>query len=97
MTISWKNSDDNLVFLIGKLSQTTVTSLLPIKKQLQTYNDELNIDLSQLTNVDSAGLAYLVELKEYCDKHKIDVCFKNATNALIKLIALYNAETLLEN
>lgn len=97
MTIAWQHVDDNLVILVGKLSQTTVTSLLPIKKQLQTYNGGLTIDLSQLTNVDSAGLAYLIELKQFCENNSIDVCFNSATIALTKLITLYNAEPLLKN
>lgn len=97
MTIEWQQADENSVFLVGKLSQKTVISLLPIKKQLQKYNDSLNIDLSQLSNVDSAGLAYLVELKEYCENNNINVYFENATEALDKLIALYNAESLLKN
>lgn len=97
MSASWQNVSDNSVKLIGKLSQSTVTSLLPIKKQLQTYNSELNVDLSQLTKVDSAGLAYLLELKEIAEKKAIVVRFKGATVALSKLIALYNAEPLLKN
>lgn len=97
MAVFWENVDDNSVKLSGKLSQSTVTSLLPIKKQLQTYNSELNIDLSQLTKVDSAGLAYLLELKQVGENKAIVVRFSNATVALTKLIALYNAEPLLKN
>ncbi len=97
MTIDWQHLNDNSIVLVGKLSQTTVTSLLPIKKQLQPYNSDLNIDLSKLTKVDSAGLAYLIELKQYCEKNSIDIYFNNATKALEKLIALYNAESLLQN
>lgn len=97
MTIAWQHVDDSSVTLVGKLSQTTVSSLLPIKKQLQTYNGALTIDLSQLTNVDSAGLAYLIELKQFCEKNNIDMHFSRATIALTKLIALYNAEPLLKN
>lgn len=97
MTINWQHLDEKSIVLVGKLSQTSVSSLLPIKKQLQPYNSELNIDLSQLTKVDSAGLAYLVELRQYCETNNIDVYFNSATEALEKLIALYNAESLLKN
>ena len=95
MTVEWQQANDDSIILIGKLSQKTVTLLLPIKKKLQTYNGALNINLSQLTNVDSAGLAYLVELKQYCEINNINVHFDCATDALKKLIALYNAESLL--
>jgi len=97
MTIQWQHIDEKSVTLVGKLSQTTVTSLLPIKKRLRTYNSGLTIDLSKVTKVDSAGLAYLIELKQYCENSSIEVHFINVTNALTKLIALYNAEQLLEN
>ena len=95
MRIEWQESNENSVCLVGELSQKTIISLLPIKKKLQKYNGELNIDLSQLENVDSAGLAYLVELKQYCDNNNLNVFFNNATERLNKLIALYNAEPLL--
>jgi len=97
MTIQWQNIDDKSVSLVGKLSQSTVTSLLPIKKKLQTYNSGLTIDLGQLTKVDSAGLAYLIELKQYCDKSSIELSFVGVTTAVTKLITLYNAQQLLEN
>jgi len=95
MRIEWQESNNGSVSLVGELSQKTIISLLPIKKQLQKYNGELNIDLSQLENVDSAGLAYLVELKQYCDSNNLNVFFNKATERLNKLIALYNAEPLL--
>jgi len=95
MRIEWQESNNGSVSLVGELSQKTIISLLPIKKQLQKYNGELNVDLSQLENVDSAGLAYLVELKQYCDNNNLNVFFNKATDRLNKLIALYNAESLL--
>jgi len=97
MTIEWQQANEHSVFLVGNLSQKTVISLLPIKKQLQKYNGELIIDLSQLDNVDSAGLAYLIELKQCCENSNVNVYFKNVTDRLNKLIALYNAESLLKS
>ncbi|MGB1297947.1 MAG: STAS domain-containing protein [Psychrobium sp.] len=97
MTVEWQSAGDNNVVLVGKLSQSTVPSLIPIKKYLQQYNDQLYVDLGQLTKVDSAGLAYLVELQQYCQHKGISLQYEGATPALEKLVALYNAESLLAN
>lgn len=97
MTVEWQSAGDNKVVLTGKLSQSTVPSLIPIKKYLQQYNDQLYVDLGQLTKVDSAGLAYLVELQQYCQHKGISLQYEGATPALDKLVTLYNAESLLVN
>jgi phospholipid transport system transporter-binding protein len=97
MTITWQSENENTVVLNGKLSQSTVPLLFPIKKKMQQYNDQLTVDLAQLSHVDSAGLAYLIELQQYCQSKKIKLQYKGATTALSKLIALYNAEPLLQN
>lgn len=97
MAISWQNTEQHQVILAGKLSQSTVPSLFPIKKRMAQYNERLDIELGQLTHVDSAGLAFLIELREYCDNKSINLQLNGATPALTKLIALYNAEPLLKN
>lgn len=97
MTITWQSQNDNKVELIGKLSQSTVPSLFPIKKKMQQYNGQLVVDLAQLSHVDSAGLAYLIELQQYCQAKSITLQYEGATTALNKLVALYNAESLLQN
>jgi len=95
--VTWQSPSENTVALRGELSQRSVESLLPVAPRLRVYDKELNIELSQLAKVDSAGLAFLIELQEYATQHDIALTFSGLTSALEKLVSLYNAQDLLIN
>jgi len=95
--VTWQSTSENTVALRGELSQRSVETLLPVAPRLRVYDSELNIELSQLAKVDSAGLAFLIELQEYATQHDIALTFSGLTPALEKLVSLYNAQDLLIN
>lgn len=94
--ITWQQTDQKNVSLSGALTQSSVSRLLPLSKRLKATESNINIELSELSHVDSAGLALLIELKSVGDKQGKKIIFSGTTPALEKLIALYNAATLLE-
>jgi phospholipid transport system transporter-binding protein len=94
--ISWLQTDKKNASLTGALTQSSVSSLMPLAKRLQPLESDVNVELSELSHVDSAGLALLIELKSAGDKQGKTVTFSGTPPALKKLIALYNAATLLE-
>lgn len=92
--VTWQEVSPNTVALNGELSRHSVASLMPVAKRLKGY-EQLNVELSKLSNIDSAGLAFLIELQEQASKLKLNLNFLGSTVALDKLIALYNAQSLL--
>jgi len=95
--VNWQEVSTNTIMLSGELSQRSVESLLPVAPRFNTYDSELNIELSQLVKVDSAGLAFLIELQEYATQHNFALTFSGLTSALEKLVSLYNAQDLIIN
>lgn len=61
----------------------------------QQAGDELEFDLANVNNVDTAGLAWLIELSEECEKAGKKLLIKNLPNSLIKLAKMSDAEALL--
>ena len=55
----------------------------------------LTVDLSHVTHVDSAGLAWLINLKRDANACKVEVIFSQIPDNLRDLAALSNAESLL--
>ncbi len=91
---TWQEVSQNTVELSGELSRHSVQSLIPVVARLKGY-EQLSVELSKLSHVDSAGLAFLIELQERASKLKLCLNFVGSTAALDKLIALYNADSLL--
>lgn len=52
----------------------------------------VNIDLSYVTKVDSAGLAWLFYLLEQATEHSCQLCFSHIPEKLTKLIKLSGVE-----
>jgi len=92
--ITWQNVSPNTVELCGELSQRSVTSLMPINSRIDGHSGELNVELAKLAHVDTAGLAFLIELQQCATQHQISLNFSGSTMALDKLISLYNAQSL---
>jgi len=95
--ITWQEISTTTVELSGELTQRSVGSLLPVNTRLSAYDQELNLELSKLSLVDSAGLAFLIEVQEHATRLNIKLNFSGSTSGLDKLISLYNAQSLLEN
>lgn len=68
---------------------STVSNLLnPLSKQIISA-EELDIDLSIVKNIDSAGIAFLLELKSKAKQEKCKISFTNIPYVVNRLCQLY--------
>jgi phospholipid transport system transporter-binding protein len=94
---------DNILTLVvqGVLNQLTLTKDYWVsidtdaKKQL-TDAARLMICLNDVDRADSAGLAWLINLKRDLKQHNVDVTIHNSPTKLIELAKLSNADSFLE-
>ncbi|MEQ1974309.1 lipid asymmetry maintenance protein MlaB [Xenorhabdus sp. SGI240] len=92
-TVSWEKAGSTL-FLQGTLDRD---SLLPLWQQKEQALEGIdNIDVSQLSRVDSTGLALFVQLKGECQKRGGTLTFSGIGERLGTLIALYGLQALLD-
>lgn len=66
-----------------------------VKARLQKAS-KLRVDLADVVRGDSAGLAWLINLKRDLKQHGVDVTIQNSPAKLIELAKLSNAEQLIE-
>jgi ABC-type transporter Mla MlaB component len=87
---------DNRLSLKGHLTMESVPSLdkrlLSYRKQ---FNDPLTIDLAQTDHNDTAGLAWLINVKAELIKKNITIKVENAPESLKKLSRLSDADKIL--
>jgi ABC-type transporter Mla MlaB component len=57
---------------------------------IKTYQNTQKIDLQQLTNIDSAGIAYLVQIKTT----NPNLCFQGVSDNVLTLAGLYGVSFL---
>ncbi|HMT03261.1 MAG TPA: STAS domain-containing protein [Burkholderiales bacterium] len=83
-----KNSPDEFKH---KLSNPLIIST--INEQLNNFNNltakNIQIDLSEIINIDSSGIAFLIEIKQQCLTKKYNLTFINKTEAIQRLADLY--------
>ena len=79
--------------IIHKLQHSLIASniaiQLPPLKRLVLANLNLTFDLSNVTNIDSAGIAFLVELKNIAKINKCNLVFTNPSTQINHLCQLY--------
>lgn len=81
--------------LSGDLVFANATTLLAqIERQLNDV-EQMVIDLSRVRDVDSSGLALLLEVVETARRRSVEVRFRALSEALIGIARLSNVETLL--
>lgn len=80
--------NDETMVLEGDL----LLSELSAKKMpdIKTYQNTKKIDLQHLTNIDSAGIAYLVQIKIKSP----NVCFEGVSDKILILAGLYGVSFL---
>jgi len=82
----------------GALTRATVPSLGKHRHhKIIKKNADICVDLSQLTKVDTAGLAWLLLVLEQAKKHQCQVSFAHIPNDLLKLAQLSAVESLLRS
>ncbi|MBI6549208.1 lipid asymmetry maintenance protein MlaB [Xenorhabdus lircayensis] len=93
-TVSWEKAG-NTLFLKGTLDRD---SLLPLWQQKDHVLEEIdNIDVSQLSHVDSTGLALFVRLKGECQQSGRALTLSGIGERFKTLIALYGLQSLLDD
>lgn len=81
------------MMLEGDLTQHTVPALMPRAAALAALPQ---IDLSAVTRVDSAGLAFLLELVRHRDRREGALRFVNVPAQLRQLAKFFAVETTLQ-
>jgi phospholipid transport system transporter-binding protein len=61
--------------------------------EVASYQNVKQIDLQQLKNIDSAGLAYLAQIKT----HYPDICFTGISDKILVLAKLYGLSFLFKS
>lgn len=61
--------------------------------EVASYQNVKKIDLQQLKNIDSAGLAYLAQIKS----HYPDICFTGISDKILVLAKLYGLSFLFKS
>ncbi|OKP03419.1 lipid asymmetry maintenance protein MlaB [Xenorhabdus eapokensis] len=93
-TVSWEKAG-NTLFLQGTLDRDSLLPLWQQKEQALAGID--NIDVSQLSRVDSTGLALFVQFKGECQKRGRTLTFSGVGERLSTLITLYGLQALLDD
>jgi anti-sigma B factor antagonist len=87
-----KNDQHCLISISGALTINSVnltqTTLLDI---LQT-EEQISIDLSEVNDIDSAGLQLLISLKNFCITQKMALQFTGHSRCMLDMIDLYKLE-----
>lgn len=68
---------------------SNIASQLKILTQTICTSKEVNIDLSKLPDIDSAGIAMLLELKHIAKIQKCNLIISNPTSFILRLCDLY--------
>jgi len=79
---------EGLAELVGPLNRQTIASLPKKAHQKITHNKTMIIDLKQVTDVDTAGLAWLLFLIEAAIKESCQLTFAHLPEDLLKLAKL---------
>ena len=88
---------DNVLSLNGQLTKQTIKhDFFKTESQL-SQNQTLTIDLDKLTEVDSAGLAWLINIMRDCRSANIALEWQNVPSNIMQLAKLSNAQSLFTN
>ncbi len=82
--------------LTGALDLHTVTTLWPLDTlALTPQKKRLELDLTQVDTLDSAGLAWLLEVQQYCQQQGAELSLKGGPTSLRALAKISGVEPLL--
>ena len=68
---------------------TNIAAQLPVLKRLIFTNKNVTFDLSNVNNIDSAGIAFLIELKNTATNKSCNLVFTNPSTQINNLCQLY--------
>ncbi len=79
---------ENNVLFAGELTRQTVMTIRKKSMAHIVNQQRINLDLQQVTQVDTAGLAWLFYLLEQASKTSCQITFSSVPSKLDKLISL---------
>ncbi|MGB2079236.1 MAG: STAS domain-containing protein [Vibrio sp.] len=85
----WEFSQDK-AFIVGPLSRGSIMPLWEVWVKSSTHAPELQIDLSKIERIDSAGAVLLIHIIEFEKKHNCHVMISNVPRQLVTLLELSN-------
>ena len=71
-------------------------SMLLMKSQFKTDDSGINFDCAEVTRIDSAGIALLIEWKRACDKNNKQFSITNLPDQAKSLVETYRLEDALQ-
>lgn len=77
--------------------EMTIFNVAAIKEQLATAlqsGNKLEVDLSAVTEYDSAGLQLMVAAKKWADQQEIDLNFNQPSESVLSLLELSEMQAL---
>ncbi|MEW8535205.1 MAG: STAS domain-containing protein [Candidatus Thiodiazotropha endolucinida] len=97
MTITKVERDGAFRFHVqGEMTFSSVKELLLHSKQLFSAVEELEVDLSQVDNADSAGLALVLEWMAQAAERNARIVFTGVPESMVSIARLCQVESLLE-
>ncbi|EGU36320.1 putative anti-sigma B factor antagonist [Vibrio ichthyoenteri ATCC 700023] len=88
----YQRVDDNVAKLNGLLNRDTVPMLWKQLKACHLQQSTLELDLSEVERVDSAGMVMLIHLLEHAKKQNCHIMLSFVPKQLSTLLALSNVE-----
>lgn len=80
--------DESTLMIKGALTRQFISQKLISEAEDLSTLDKMSVDLSDVSQVDTAGLAFLLLLIEKANKAQIVLTFKHLPNDLLKLAKL---------
>lgn len=91
----WQQVAPTQCQLSGNLDRENVPSLWQFLKKRKTDTTQLNIDMSEVKRVDSAGMVMLIHLIEHAKKQNCHIMLSFVPDQLRTLCQLSNVEAML--
>ncbi len=90
MTSRFSVASNNILSVQGNLDVYSVAEAIKQGSKLLKSNDSFEvIDLQQVNNMDSAGLAFVIELLKTSKYQKKNLRFKNIPNRMLAVAKVY--------
>lgn len=87
--------EDGRLRVSGELSFKTVPALISSSQVFFKKNNDIDIDLADVSRADSAGVALLIEWRRQAQKQNKSVCFSNIPSQMLAIARLSGVNELL--
>jgi anti-sigma B factor antagonist len=87
-----KNDQHCLISISGALTINSVNLTQTTLLDLLQTEEQISIDLSEINDIDSAGLQLLISLKNFSTAQKIALQFTGHSRCMLDIIDLYKLE-----